>query len=117
VAGLLKRPFSTRAIVPARNYRLTSNTTSFDIEASGPGIVALQEAFLRKDFRVTLNGQPAVCLRVNHAFKGVYVPAAGSYRVSFEYWPAEFSLALGLAGAGLALLLAGGIVGWRMGSL
>ncbi|MEO5958549.1 MAG: hypothetical protein ABIZ49_13010, partial [Opitutaceae bacterium] len=112
-AALIARPFSSRTVKPASGYRLTTNTTSFDVESTGPGLVVLQETFLRKDFRVVVNGEPKDCLRVNHAFKGVYVPAAGKYHVSFEYRPADFSLALLLGAIGLGGLLAGGIVAFR----
>jgi hypothetical protein len=112
-AALAQRARTVRQVVPAHDYRLTANTTSFEVQATGPGVVALHEAFLRKDFQVTVNGQPTPYFRVNHAFKGIYVPAAGTYRVTFAYWPSDFSLSLGLAGLGLAGLLAGGIVAWR----
>lgn len=111
---LTARTPSLRVIVPASGYALTTNTTAFDIEATGPGVVALQEAYVRGDFRATLNGKPAAVLRVNHAFKGVYLPAAGKYRVTFAYRPEVFSLALGLGAAGVVVLLAGAVVaGWR----
>jgi len=113
VAAMARRAPAAPQVVPARDYRLTANTTSFEVRATGPGVIALHEAYLRKDFRVTVNGQPTAYFRVNHAFKGVYVPAAGTYRVTFAYWPSDFSLSLGLAGLGLAGLLAGGIVAWR----
>jgi hypothetical protein len=100
-------------VVPARDYRLTANKTSFEVRATGPGVIALHESYLRKDFQVTVNGQPAAYFRVNHAFKGIYVPTAGTYRVTFAYWPSEFSLSLWLAGFGLAGLLGGGVMAWR----
>jgi len=43
---------------------------------------------------------------VNHAFKGIYVEAPGTYRVSFSYWPRGLTVALVLSGVGLAVLLA-----------
>jgi len=95
---------ATRTVSPARNYRLTGNTTAFDIEASGPGIVVLTEAWLGKDFRVTLDGRPVPYLRVNHAFKGIFVADAGPHRVEFTYRPRRFTLALVLGFSGLALL-------------
>ena len=94
---------ATRTIVPARNYRLTSNTTAFDIEAPGPGVVALTEAWLPHDFRVTLNDKRVHYLRLNHAFKGVVIPAAGKYHVEFTYRPRRFGLALNLTYLGLGL--------------
>ena len=100
---------STRTVTPARNYRLTTNTTAFDIEASGPGLVALSEAWLPHDFRVTLNGKRVHYLRLNHAFKGVFIPTAGLHHLEFTYRPQRFTLALNLAALGLGLL---GLSAW-----
>ena len=93
-------------IVPARDYRLTSNTTTFSVDAPAPGVAVLTEAYVPGDFRVTLNGAPAECFRVNHAFRGVKIPAAGKYVISYSYWPRHFTLSLVLASGG-ALVLAG----------
>lgn len=96
---------ATRTVVPARNYRLTTNTTAFEVDAPGPGLVALSEAWLPHDFRVTLNGKRVHYLRVNHAFKGVVIPAAGQHRVEFTHRPRRFTLSLGLSACGLVALI------------
>ncbi len=102
-----------RAIDPATDYELTANSTSFTVHADGPGLVVLQENWFPADFRVTLNGRPVAYVRVNHAFKGVFIPGAGEYRVSFAYWPHHLSLALGMALVGAIIF--GGVFwwGWR----
>jgi hypothetical protein len=105
----LPQDLAGRAVTPATDYRLTTNTTAFSVRASGPGIIVLTEAFWPRDFRVELNGRPARVLRVNHAFKGVVVEAAGDYRVTFRYWPRNLTRNLLLAGLGV-LLLAGSVV-------
>ncbi len=102
---------STRAIVPAGNYRLTSNTTSFEVTAPGAGLIVLHEAWLKGDFRVRVNGRRAPYFRVNHAFKAVHVDAAGTYRVEFSYWPRYLTWCLLAAGAALLFI---GFVGWRI---
>jgi hypothetical protein len=104
----LSRELATRTITPATAYKLTGNTTSFNVRASGPGVVVLSETFFTDDFRATINGQAAPVVRVNHAFKGVTIDAAGDYRIVFRYWPKNFSRDLALAGLG-ALLLAGSL--------
>jgi hypothetical protein len=98
--------------VPARAYRLTANTTGFQVRAPGPGVVVLTESFMPGDFIATLNGSRAPYFRVNHAFKGLLIPAAGDWEVRFEYRPARWRLSLGLSGAG-ALVLLGLCVGAR----
>jgi hypothetical protein len=100
----LSSSLSERTITPARNYRLTTNTTAFDIDAAGPGIVVLTEAWLPHDFRVTLNGERVNYLRVNHAFKGVAITRSGRHRLEFTYRPKRFTLALSLSALGLGLL-------------
>jgi hypothetical protein len=96
-----------RTIRPARDYRLTSNTTSFVVDATGPGMVVLTEAYYPEDFQVTINGQPADYFRVNHAFKGVYVDRAGTYTIAFAYAPPVFEHSLVLFAVGLAGLAGG----------
>jgi hypothetical protein len=91
--------------VPATSYRLTTNTTAFEIDAPRAGLIVLHEAWLADDFDVTLNGEPTPYLRVNHAFKGVVVPAAGHYHVAFRYWPHRFAASLWVALAGTVGLL------------
>jgi hypothetical protein len=95
-----------RAVSAAANYRLTSNTTSFTVSATGPGFIVLTEAYERGNFRATVNGRPAPYIRINHAFKGIYVDSAGTYQVRYEYWPAGFSAAIAMSAAGLVLLAA-----------
>jgi hypothetical protein len=101
---------NTREVVAATDYRLTSNTTSFIVEAPRAGVAVLEESFVPKDFRARINGQSAPVLRINHIFKGVALPAAGKYRIEFEYWPHVLTQALWLALAGLLATL--GSAGW-----
>jgi hypothetical protein len=98
-------PSANRQVTPAHNYVLTNNTTSFKVTASGPGVVVLTEAFVSEDFQLRLNGTPANYFRVNSAFKGVFVPQAGEYTVSYSYWPRYFTFSLLVAGGGVTLLL------------
>ncbi len=95
---------ATRTVAPANNYRVTNNTTSFDIEAITPGFVVLTEAWLAHDFRVTLDGKRVNYLRANHAFKGVLIPTAGKHHLEFTYRPRRLTLSLRLAALGAVLL-------------
>ncbi|MFY9925853.1 MAG: hypothetical protein WAK51_15345 [Opitutaceae bacterium] len=102
---------AARRVVPAADYDLTSNTTSFTVNATGPGFIVLTEAYEPGNFRAFVNGRRVPYLRMNHAFKGVYVDGPGTYRVQFSYWPRGLTTALILAGSalgvvGLALLAA-----------
>jgi hypothetical protein len=88
--------------VAARDYHLTSNTTTFTIDAPDAGVAVLTEAFLPDDFIVRINAAATGYFRVNHAFRGVLIPRAGTYTISYCYWPRHFTLSLVLAGVGLA---------------
>ncbi len=103
-----------RAATPARNYRLTTNTTAFDIDATGPGIAVLSEAWLAHDFRVTLDGERVNYLRLNHAFKGIVIPKSGRHHVEFTYHPRHFSLALMFSAIGVILLGASALAVYRL---
>ena len=107
--ALAGRGADGRSVVPATGYRLTNHTTSFRVRATGPGVVAVLEAFQPEDTRVSINGKPVECFRVNEAFSGVYVGRAGDYTVCFRYWPRRLTAALWMAalGAGLLGLTAG----------
>ncbi|MGH7958199.1 MAG: hypothetical protein ACREH8_14495, partial [Opitutaceae bacterium] len=109
----LPRELAMRTIVPAANYALTQNTTSFDVHASGPGVVVLNEAFWAGDFRAEVNGRRTPVLRFNHAFKGVMIEAAGDYRVMFRYVPRNFPRNLLCCGIGAVLLGASLFLGLR----
>jgi hypothetical protein len=95
---------ASRRISAATHYRLTTNTTSFTVSATGPGFIVLTEAYEKDNFRATVNGKAVPYIRINHAFKGVYVDAAGTYEVRFEYWPRQFTMTLVLFAIGLALI-------------
>ncbi|PYI94256.1 MAG: hypothetical protein DME97_01990 [Verrucomicrobia bacterium] len=101
------------AAIPAHDYRLTNNTTTFTVDAPAPGVAVLTEAYVPGDFRVTLNGAPVDYFRVNHAFRGVKIPAAGKHVISYSYWPRHFTLSLVMAAIGSLLLLLWLIVSFR----
>jgi hypothetical protein len=94
-----------RSVSAATGYRLTENTTAFDVHASAPGVIVLSETFWPGDFRAEVNGRKVPVLRLNHAFKGVAVNAPGEYRVSFRYVPKNFPRNLLLCAAGAILFV------------
>jgi hypothetical protein len=93
-----------RTVVPATHYRLTENTTSFEVHATGPGIAVLSEVFWPGDFRAEVNGQKATVVRMNHVFKAVLLDTAGDYHVIFRYVPKNFPRYLLLCALGAVLL-------------
>ncbi len=115
-APKLPADLATRTVRAATNYLLTGNDTSFVVDAPGPGVVVLTEAYYEEDFRVTVNGKPVPYFRVNHTFKGVAIDAAGRHQITFAYWPQHFTLALWLGAAGFVGLLAGFFWLWRGGA-
>jgi uncharacterized membrane protein YfhO len=94
---------ASRQVNPARHYTFTSNSTSFTVDATGPGVVVLTETNYPDDFEVTVNGAPVLCVPVNHAFKGVFLSQAGTYQISFSYWPHRLGFALSASALGLLL--------------
>ena len=106
----IKDALAGRTVRAASDYRLTSNNTTFTVEATGPGVAVLSETYYAEDFKVTVDGKPAPYFRVNHTFKGVAINSAGHHEVTFAYWPQHFTLALRLSAAGLLLLFA--LLGW-----
>jgi hypothetical protein len=101
-----------RAVQSAQEYRMTGNTSSFVVEAPGPGVAVLTETYYPADFRVTLDDRPVAYFRVNHAFKAVAIPSGGRHTITFAYVPEHFALALGLALAGVIGLIGGGAWLW-----
>jgi hypothetical protein len=91
-------------MVPGRDYRLTNNTTTFVVDAPASGVAVLTEAYQAGDFIVRVNGRRSDYFRVNHAFRGVKLPTAGTYVISFSYWPKHFTAALIMFGSGLIVL-------------
>jgi len=100
----LPRDLAARTSAPATSYRLTENTTSFSVRANGPGVAVLTEAHWPGDFRAELNGRKVPVLRLNHAFKGVAIDAAGDHRLTFTYRPRFWARYVTLCALGAALL-------------
>ena len=94
-----------RAVVPAGDYHLTENSTTFTIRAPTPGVAVLGDSFESGNWRVTLDGRRTGCFRVNHAFLGVAIPEAGVHTLRFEYWPRVLTPALWISLAGAVALL------------
>ena len=100
----ISRPKSDAAATAATDYRLTENSTSFRVKADGPGMIVLTEAYWAGDFRAKVNGRSMPIFRVNHAFRGVLVDAAGDYEVAIRYLPKNFPLTMTLSISGVTLL-------------
>jgi hypothetical protein len=96
---------SQYSMSPAREYRLTNNSTNFSVEASGPGIIVLSEAYYPGDFIARINGKKINYIRVNEAFKGIWVNKAGHYDVNFIYRPEYLNISLLISAIGMSLLL------------
>jgi hypothetical protein len=110
LAAVAALPGAETVRVAARQYHLTPNRTAFVIDAPGPGIAVLGEAFEPRDFVATRNGDTVDYFQINHVFKGVAIPSAGSWTIEFAYRPRLLvvSIVLALIGAvGIAALVGG----------
>ncbi len=96
---------SVRRVIPAGSYRLTNNSTRFSVRADGPGLIVLGETYYPGDFVVKVNGRRADYIRVNNAFKGIWVREPGRYDVDFTYRPAKLLQAIILCLCGFLILL------------
>ena len=116
VRGLLADHSSpSRQIVPATDYSLTSNNTSFKVRVANPGVVVLTEPYVGGDLQVKVNGKPSGYFRVNSAFRGVFLPEAGEYDLSFCYWPSYLTLSLWLSAFGIvSLVMWLGFLFWKL---
>jgi hypothetical protein len=86
---------SKAKVIPATNYGLLANSTSFDIHVPSAGIVCLTEC-QAADFDATANGLPEPVFTVNRAFKGLYLERPGDYHIEFEYRPRHWRLSSAL---------------------
>jgi hypothetical protein len=96
---------AARVVVPATDYRLTNNSTTFRVRAPGPGIITLTEVYDGANKQVTVNGRPAAHFPVNMAFEGIYVDRAGDYTVSVRSWPRYLTAGLYVSALGILLLI------------
>ena len=64
-------------VVPAEDYRLTTNATSFVLHAPGQGVAVLTETYLPDDFRATLNGLTHPLLSCESRLQGGEDPLGG----------------------------------------
>jgi hypothetical protein len=94
---------TARTVNPAFAYQRTQNDTVFKVNATGPGVIVLGEAYYANVFQAHLDGRPVPYFPVNHAFKGILVESPGEHTVAFRYRGQYFGLSLYLALAGLVL--------------
>lgn len=104
MADEVVQPTADRLVVSASAYKITNNTTSFDIVAPSDGVIVLTETHLPGHVRATLNGVPTEVTTVNHAFRGINIKSPGRYKVRFVYRPPTWYLSWYLAIAGCLLL-------------
>jgi hypothetical protein len=93
------------AISPAFNYRLSVNSTAFDVRAPSAGVVCLTEG-QAKDFTATANDESKEVLTVNRAFKGIYLDRPGDYHIQFTYRPRHWRLACALFWSSMGVIIA-----------
>jgi len=74
-------------VVAGHDFVLTGNSTSFSVDAKGPGMIVLSETYYPGDFIAKLNGKEVDYVRVNIASKGIWIEQAGKYEVKFTYRP------------------------------
>lgn len=103
---------SSPVVVAAEHYRLRPNSTAFDIQTPGAGIVCLTEG-QGNDFFAQANGHPAKVLTVNRAFKGIYLDRPGNYHVKFSYRPRFWKISMSLFGVSAGIVLIFGVTALR----
>ena len=109
------KDLAQRVVAKASNYRLTNNTTTFEIDALSPGVAVLSEYDPAGDIRAYVDGQSVPCLLTNEVFRGVYINKPGHHVVKFAYWPHVLGPALWVGALGLVGFLVSFGIWFRVG--
>jgi uncharacterized membrane protein YfhO len=111
--ALVERPVTGlhRPAGPAtvRVDQRAGNRVRVSVRTGGDGLLVLADPWYPQ-WRVEVDGRPAELLRVDHALRGVRVPA-GDHQVVFTYQ--DRALQLGLALSGLTVAGLAGLWWWR----
>jgi hypothetical protein len=95
---------------PAVELRKRDQTrVEVGVQSDAAGLLVLADPWYPQ-WRVTIDGRPAELLRVDHAFRGVRVPA-GTHRVVFSY--EDRALQVGLVVSAVSVLGLAGLWLWR----
>jgi hypothetical protein len=105
VAGLARPARPAQVKVERRDQ----TRVEVSVQTGADGLLVLGDPWYPQ-WRVEVDGRPAELLRVDHAFRGVRVPA-GSHRVVFTYQ--DRALQTGLAVSSLTVAALAGLWWWR----
>jgi uncharacterized membrane protein YfhO len=81
----------------------TVNRIEIKFAAQKPALFATTEGF-HPGWRAELDGREVPTVKVNFAFRGVYVPAAGTHRLVWEFKPKSFYRGLWVSVSGAIVL-------------
>ena len=100
-------PLPVRSQAQATVTRYEAHRVDVEAQTPIPGVLVLSDVYY-PGWQVLVDGESAQLLRVNHALRGVYLPA-GAHSISFVFRPLIFYVGLGVTG--LAALLVAIAVG------
>ena len=80
-------------VVAGRLTRLDRNRLSAEIDAPGPGLIVIAEAYFSA-WSATINGDDAPIVPANVMFRGLAVDRAGHYEIEMRLRPPRFLLLL-----------------------
>lgn len=83
-------PSPVRSGAQANIVRYKAHRVDIQAQTPAPGVLVLSDVYY-PGWQVRVNGRAAQLLRVNHALRGVYLPA-GTHSVSFRFEPLIFIL-------------------------
>ncbi len=105
-AGPFQRPGTAPAVSVVRRE---GSEAAVSVRTATDGVLVLSDPFYPQ-WHVTVDGKPAELLRVDHAFRGVKVPA-GTHQVVFTYQ--DRAMQVGVALSALTCLGLAGVWRWR----
>jgi hypothetical protein len=104
--GPLTKPATPATVQVARREQ---TRVEVGVQTAADGLLVLADPWYPQ-WKVTVDGRPAELLRVDHAFRGVRVPA-GTHRVVFSY--EDRALQVGLVVSAVSVLGLAGLWLWR----
>lgn len=82
------------------------NQLIYTTSRANEGFAVMSEIYYPDGWKITIDNQPAECIRVNYVLRGMKIPA-GKHTIEFTFEPASFMVGekISMAASGLLLLL------------